>query len=355
LTAFNKSALIEDMKSYPYQKISSILVADLTDRTRDIVSRRFGLEGKDPETLESIGQAHGVTRERVRQIVEDGLLQIKNSIEGGKERARLAGIFELLEEVLRESGYLKRQDLLVEAVQPKNDENHVIFILHLHDGLYRQKETEHTHAFWVSKADLWEESPKTLKSLVSHLEKRNEPAVLEELLQEYGNVQPKTFGSLLEVSKHILQGYNGQWGLRKWPEVYPKGMRDKAYVVLRDAQKPMHFVEVAQYIEKLQEALIEQRKKQILPQTVHNELIKDPRFVLVGRGTYGLSEWGYTPGTVKDVLAQILKDEGKALAKEDLIQKTLSQRQVKESTILLNLQDRNTFVKDEAGNYYIIS
>jgi DNA-directed RNA polymerase delta subunit len=342
------------MNVYPYQKISAILVADLSDRTRDIVSRRFGLEGKDPETLESIGQEHGVTRERVRQIVEDGLYQIKQNIEGGKERARLQGIFELLDEVLRESGNLKRQDLLVEAAYPKNDHNHIIFLLHLNDQLYRQKETEHAHAFWVNKKDLWEESPQALRDLVAHLEKRKEPASLEDLLKEYGKMQPKTFGSLLEVSKHILQGYNGKWGLRRWPEVYPKGMRDKAYVVLRDAQKPMHFVEVAQFIEKLQEVLVEQRKKQILPQTVHNELIKDSRFVLVGRGTYGLSEWGYTPGTVKDVLAQILKDAGKALAKEELIQKTLDQRQVKESTILLNLQDRNFFVKDEEGKYYVV-
>ena len=56
------------------------------------------------------------------------------------------------------------------------------------------------------------------------------------------------------------------------------------------------------------------------PQTVNNELIKDPRFVLIGRGLYALSEWGYEPGTVKDVLVQILKDSGKALRKEDVLQ-----------------------------------
>jgi hypothetical protein len=343
------------MNSYPYHKISLILTNELPERTRDIVARRFGLGSTDPETLEAIGQDHGVTRERVRQIVEDGLVQIKKQVQAGKEQARLQTIFELLEKSLQEAGHVKRQDLLVDSLNPNDAFNHVVFLLHVHDQFMRQKETEHTHAFWVSKKDLWKDSMGFLRGLVGYFEKRKEPAALDDLIEEYGNMDPQTLASLLEVSKYILRGYNGKWGLRKWPEIYPKGMRDKAYVVLRDSEKPLHFVEVARMIEKLQDALPEQRKKQILPQTVHNELIKDPRFVLVGRGTYGLSEWGFAPGTVKDVLAQILKEAGTALAKEDLIEKTLSQRQVKESTILLNLQDRNFFAKDGEGRYFILS
>jgi len=343
------------MSKFPYQKICITLVEDVPERTRDIVSRRFGLQGESPETLESIGQAHGVTRERVRQIVEDGLSQIREQIEGGKERTRLQAIFQGFKEVLAGSGHVKRQDLLVEEMHSKEVQNHIIFLLHLHEELYHQKETEHTHAFWVNEKDIWDLAPGVLRDLVSHLEKGKNAVTLEELLKEYSNMHPRTLDSLLEVSKHITQGYNKKWGLRKWPEVYPKGMRDKAYVVLRESEKPLHFVEVAKLIAQLQEALPEQKKRQVLPQTVHNELIKDPRFVLVGRGTYGLSEWGLTPGTVKDVLLQVLKEAGNALYKEQLIEKALEQRQVKESTILLNLQDRNLFGRDDDGRYYVVS
>jgi DNA-directed RNA polymerase delta subunit/acid stress-induced BolA-like protein IbaG/YrbA len=343
------------MSKFPYQKICITLVEDVPERTRDIISRRFGLEGERPETLESIGQVHGVTRERVRQIVEDGLSQIRQQIEGGKERSRLQVIFQAFGDVLRGSGHVKRQDLLVEALRSKEFENHVIFLLHLHEELYHQKETEHTHPFWVNEKDVWDVSSEVLQDLVSDLEKRKNAVTFEELLEANSKIHPQTLDSLLEVSKHITQGYNKKWGLRKWPEVYPKGMRDKAYVVLRESTEPLHFAKVATLIAQLQEALPEQRKRQILPQTVHNELIKDPRFVLVGRGTYGLSEWGLTPGTVKDVLSQILKETDKALGKEELIEKTLEQRQVKESTILLNLQDRNSFEKDDEGGYYLVS
>ena len=87
--------------------------------------------------------------------------------------------------------------------------------------------------------------------------------------------------------------------------------------------------------------------------TVHNELIKDSRFVLVGRGLYALKEWGYEPGVVKEVIAKVLRAEDKPLTKEEVFQKVLKQRLIKENTILLNLQDKSCFFKDEAGRYTI--
>ena len=121
-----------------------------------------------------------------------------------------------------------------------------------------------------------------------------------------------TFSSFLETSKHIMQGYDRKWGLKEWPEVNPKGIKDKSYVVLKNTKKPLHFREVAALIAELQEAL-GITVKRVLPQTVHNELIKDKRFVLVGRGMYALHEWGYSTGTVIDVLQTLLRTH-KALA-----------------------------------------
>ncbi|MDP6703964.1 MAG: HTH domain-containing protein, partial [archaeon] len=131
----------------------------------------------------------------------------------------------------------------------------------------------------------------------------------------------------------------------------PKGIKDKAYVVLKNTGKPLHFTQVAALIAELQEVLAK-TQKQVLPQTVHNELIKDPRFVLVGRGMYALREWGYQAGTVKDVLKAVLKKHG-PLTKQELMKAAKKEREVKDSTILLNLQDKNVFAKDAQGRYYI--
>ena len=88
--------------------------------------------------------------------------------------------------------------------------------------------------------------------------------------------------------------------------------------------------------------------------TTHNELIKDDRFVLVGRGLYALSEWGYSNGVVRDVIKTVLKDKG-ALTKEDVIKEVLKQRQVKENTIYVNLQNPRYFRKDVKGRYSLVA
>ncbi len=80
-----------------------------------------------------------------------------------------------------------------------------------------------------------------------------------------------------------------------------KGMRDYAFLVIRKHGSPIHFREVARQINLV-------FKKKAHTATTHNELIKDPRFVLVGRGLYALKEWGYMSGVVKDVIAPFSRE-----------------------------------------------
>lgn len=348
--------------TFPYQKVTFNLVAALPVRSQDVLVRRFGLEKEEPETLEAIGQRHGITRERVRQIVEDGILQIKEEMRQKKERERVEEIFRHIASLLAESGHVKRQDLLLHALGASDAQGHVVLLLHLGDRFYKHKETENAHPFWTTKKEFLEISPRLLDAICEYLQERKEALELEELARAHRvhanqAIHAKTLVSLLEVSKHIACAHDGKWGLREWPVVYPRGMRDKAYLALREAREPLHFQEVAKRIEQLQEKVAAQsvplsfewRKRSVLPQTVHNELIKDPRFVLVGRGTYALAEWGFMPGTVKDVIRALLQEKGAPMAKEEIVEKALAQRRVKESTILLNLQDKTCFLRQGGG------
>ena len=129
-----------------------------------------------------------------------------------------------------------------------------------------------------------------------------------------------------------------------WPEIRPKGVKDRAYLIFKREQKPLHFIDIANLIDNNAHA-----------QTVHNELIKDERFVLVGRGTYALREWGYEPGTVREIISKILEEEKTPVSKEQLLKKVQKQRLVKDNTILLNLSNGEYFLKDENGNYSLKS
>jgi RNA polymerase primary sigma factor len=54
---------------------------DLTDNEREILALRFGLDDREPQTLDTIGQKFGVTRERIRQIEAKSLAKLRKTLE----------------------------------------------------------------------------------------------------------------------------------------------------------------------------------------------------------------------------------------------------------------------------------
>ncbi len=331
------------------------LIKPLSDRNRDVILRRFGLKNGRPETLESIGRSYGITRERVRQIEE---YAIKNLRASGLQQAAVLinPYFDFTAGLLNEQGgFIPEQDLFKKFSGQSGENNlenlSLSFLLSLHSNFHKHPENDDTLAFWYLNDDSANLANglvgDTVSFLHNHKKLLNQHGLYE--LHQAESGQPAALDvylSALSLSKRIDKNVFGEYGLSDWPEIKPRGVKDRAYLVLKKEQKPKHFREIASLINT---ASFSNKKANV--QTVHNELIKDGRFVLVGRGIYGLSEWGYKAGTVKDVLVSILKESRRALAKQELISRVLSSRYVKENTILLNLQDSKVFRKKDDGTY----
>lgn len=338
-------------------KTVASLVKALSPRNRDIISRRFGLKNGKKETLESIGKGYGITRERVRQIEEFTLGQLSKVADGHPEVEKYAS---LAANVLNENGGVMREKDLFKAFSGTDSENvlnaSLVFVLTLDKDLVRFNENDHFSSLWAVNDSVLGNF-KNLASLCHNLleknRKVNSEADFYNLVRKNnvpginGDLAQKHLQSYMTISKTVGKNIFDEVGLVAWPEIRPKGVRDKAYLVLRKENKPKHFTEIAKLINAMG---FEGKKANV--QTVHNELIKDSRFVLVGRGMYALSEWGYKSGTVKDVLVDVLSNS-KPLAKTALLAKVMNARMVKENTILLNLQDSKTFVKNEDGTYQL--
>jgi len=320
------------MKPFNYQKICRELLKDLPARQKEVISRRFGLNGTEKETLEFIGQSFGITRERVRQIEKDGFLKMKPKV------AQYQKVFQFFAQYLKKCGGLKKEAILLEDLAGKKQKAQVYFLLTISGNFTRFGENEDFYSFWAVDKNSLDLAKKIIGTLFNKLKEAGKPLNLKELssfLAFQGSIL-----EYLEISKKILRNSEGLYGLRDWPEINPRGVKDKAYLVFKKMQKPLHFNEVAKSIEGA------------LTQTVHNELIKDPRFVLVGRGVYALKEWGYEPGQVKDVISRILKTAG-PLTQSEILERVFKQRLVKESTILLNLANKKYFLRNPQGKYQI--
>jgi hypothetical protein len=335
--------------SFKPKEVVKRLLSVLTKRGQDVIISRYGLGAKAQKlTLDAIGKKYNITRERVRQIENHSLATIRKSKAYKDSEATFA---ELKQAVLNLGGLVAEKDLLKHFSSDVATQNHFHFLLVIGEEFKREKEDEEFKHRWHVDPELSQKVQSALRKLYSKLSDDElivEGDLIASFLEEVRDLNEKyrndeVIKRWLSISHKIGKNPLGEWGRSSSPNVNAKGMRDYAFLVIRRHGSPIHFKEVAKAI-----TLYFNKKAHVA--TTHNELIKDKRFVLVGRGLYALSEWGYMSGVVKDVIRKILEKEG-PLTKEKIVEKVLKERYVKENTILVNLQNTKYFKKDKEGRY----
>lgn len=342
------------MVKFDVKKIIGRLAENLSDRSKDIILSRFGIGKDNYQTLEAVGRRYGITRERVRQIEADALRHIKSPANETVVKPVVAALVDFVKSRggVMEEGELKAGfaagHFEVKPEPIKKYEGAAMFFLHLAGSFVRTKEDANFWPRWaVDNGSL-----KGQEGLVGHLIgqfKKEKTTVSFDGLLDWGkkhnpSLNKDALVSYLSPSKAMTSNIFGEWGLSDWPEVSPRGVKDKAYLIMKRIQKPLHFSAVAEEINKISFS-----GRTALPQTVHNELIKDKRFVLVGRGLYALKDWGYEAGTVRDVIKSVLAANG-PMTRDEVVKAVLDKRVVKPGTVILNL---NSFKKSDDSKYHL--
>ncbi|RJR32190.1 hypothetical protein C4569_00545 [Candidatus Parcubacteria bacterium] len=368
------SKQMQDASQFIPSEFVSRLLKNLNNKEREILNKRFGLNGGNKQTLEEIGKSFDITRERIRQIQMTAIRKIKDLQE---LKTELESIESLISRLLEDWGGLMEENHLIENLLSYSDNSGsnrqaAYFILEnlLDEKIDRISKNENLLPGWKSPLVQLEKAMELEDTIHDIIRKENSLLDLSKILKllkghdyhkeknayycNYNDLNDEKLSRIVEAylraSKKIDKNIMDEWGLKKWNTVKPKRMSDKVYMILRREKKPLHFKEIAN--------LINQAKfdsKVAHPATIHNELILNDKFVLIGRGIYALAEWGYKPGTVADVIIDILKNSEKPLSKEEITNNVLKSRQVKKSTINLALTDREKFKKTEDSCYTLAS
>ncbi len=333
------------------------LVSDLKPRQREVLVGRFGLNSGEKKTLAEIGEKYDLTRERVRQIEEEALKAVRDRL--SQEKETIEEILDLISGHLDNLGGLRQNDLfLIEIKHLLNDSRlhywHLRFLSEVAGLPLYHPINDDFHNFWYLDERQIELAARFAARLENLIADKKEETVVAGRFHDYFAKAVKIsrlphFVALnyLSVSKKFGINPFGDLGLSHWEEITPKTIGGKTYLILKKHGAPLHFRDIAEAINRAGF-----NRLKALPQTVHNELIKDPRFVLVGRGTYGLKEHGFVPGTAKDVIFLILKEKG-PLPFEEIMDAISKQRFLKKNTIVLNLQNRKFFRKLKDGRYSV--
>ncbi|MEK7511319.1 MAG: sigma factor-like helix-turn-helix DNA-binding protein [Patescibacteria group bacterium] len=324
------------------------LLMEVPERAREVLVYRFGLgTSADRETLEAIGERWGITRERVRQIEASGIEAVRNS----KSFREASGAFGELSAYIESLGAIVPEDtLLKDLAADEKAKNRLRFMLVVGSEFFRERETDDFYARWHvdhQTADAVHSALTKLYSSLDDEEVLSEGQIINKFLEELKGVnsayqQEEILKRWLSISKTISSNPLAEWGKAHAPAIRTKGIRDYAYLVIKQKGDPMHFADVAK-------SIVDVFGKKAHVATTHNELIKDSRFVLVGRGLYALAEWGYSPGVVRDVIKDVLKK--KPLTRDEVIAEVKKVRYVKDNTILVNLNDSRYFKRQKDGKY----
>lgn len=336
------------------------LLKILSNREEDILVRRHGLQGKEPETLEHIGTLYKVTRERVRQIESGALAKIRKN---HGTQAIVRPLSDAIVAVLDHHGGVMREDLLFRHVLNVHEDQNAsraatLFTLRylLEDRIKMLAADENFFPAWQLQAAPLHLVHQTIDATLHILEEQNRPMSAKELVLA---VQNTPFGqthqyqlpvdallSYIDISTRVRKNPYEEYGLASWGSVVPKRMSDKITLVLKREAKPLHFNDITRIIN---ETKFDHRVA--YAPTVHNELILNANYVLVGRGIYALKEWGYKPGVVADILVDVMRKAAQPMTREDLVAAVLKQRMVKRNTIHLALTNRKFFTKTPTGEY----
>lgn len=335
--------------SFKPKKVTKNIISGLGGRSADVIMNRFGLtpDGKR-KTLEEIGKKYNITRERVRQVEDAAIALIKKS--GAYKKEQVA--FEELKQVVHKLGAIVAEhELLNHITKDPAIRNHVHFMLELHDAFKKHREDDHFHPRWSVDDDMADKIHDALRKLYVGLSDEDlipETEMIKRFLNHLKDIaeiyrDEEIAKRWLSISKAVSKNPLGEWGRATSPNIRTRGVKDYAFLVMRRHGSPMHFKEVADSISKV-------FGKKIHYATCHNELIKDSRFVLVGRGMYALAEWGYKAGIAREVIQDILKKSG-SLSKDEIVKRVMKERYFKKNTILVNLANAKYFKKTKGGLY----
>lgn len=336
----------------------------LPEIQKEVIKKRYGLDGENPKTLEFIGQQRGVTRERIRQIELSALEKLKKSLDELdillkqiKEQLEILGGIRQEQKFLEESTTLLSPnpiELWQNEKTKKQYEQCVNFLLDISPDFFYSFERPNLYSNWYIQEEYLKKALNVYKFVEHELRLSKRPLLLDEyqnllrkVMREFKIKNEAIAISYLDLSKKFSFNPFGEFGLIDWEGIKPKNISSKAKLVLQKAQKPLHYQEI---LESINQSNFDNKKVSI--NTLHNELIKNKDFILVGRGIYALEEWGYKPGTIKDILVSILKK--KPMTFQEILKELEKQRIAKEITVLVNLQDKNLFKKLPDKRYALV-
>ena len=332
-------------------------------KERLVLIKKFGLDGKKETPLQRIGKEYNLTRERIRQIEMQALMRFRRLIVGNETYTK---VLDESKKILdSQAGFLREEKLIAKLLNKgmfKFTKQELKLILVSDFDITLLKRNKFIDRSFYLEALYEDLLTKMTFFIADSFDKRGESQDLYDFIgyikdhftkehPEIGYLQNDLFYINFFDAVRELKTFDGKVGLPSYPDVNPKTIKLKILYTMRRISKPVHYQELPT---KIMERFPE---KSVKLNTVHNELVKNNDvFVNLGLGIYGLKEWGYQGGMVKEILVRIFEKNARPMNVKELCKEMLKEKMVSPNTVMLNLQKyKNLFRRIEKGVYELIA
>jgi hypothetical protein len=349
----------------PPQKMSNteyinFVFGAVKPRARDIIEFRYGLKTGNKTTLQEAADHFGITRERIRQIEYQGISSLKSQL----TTTGPSPLFEKMKECIDNHGGLISKPRLMDELGTSflntgfTIEGIIELVTKIFDGDISQGQND-LKIKYLSSLDGWTTNSYDL-ALIELAENR----ILEILSASPSPIQFTelyltlvcTDGLLtldenlahsvvlcMSDTQHIHRQLDGSWC------IYRKEHRnDRILSVLRQIGQPAHFTEIA---ERYNQMYLDRPRS---AHNVHAVLGHGEEFVRIGRGKYGLAEWGmHDDGNVANAVRRVLAARQGPMLLADIVDEVLKTWDVQKSAVIAAIDNDARFSKTEDGNIWL--
>lgn len=335
-------------------KTFDYILNSLQVKEKNVIERRVGIFW-EKETLQRIWNSFkpSITRERVRQIEETWIQKIWRVIKTTELKAILDTAHKFLELHWWLLSSERLINIVIKELALEKDVNSWIIeaVIQSDEKIIKSKQRLWSKIYFyfpiINKNNIdiiHKEALKVLKKKKDVIEKTVLYHIIAENLKQNSRLSLSFIDSCVELFDDIIFWESNLVWLTKWKILNPKTLKDKAIYVLKKSKVPMHFIDISNKI-------TDSFNEKVKVTTIHNELIRNNEFVLIGRWIYALKEWWFTPWTVIDVITNVLEKKAEPMSTEQITKEVLKTRNVKQTTIYMNLQNKN-IIERVWRNYY---
>lgn len=361
------SDLCENIDQIAYAVIDKVFFKGKV-RNTDIINKRFGLANNNKYTLEEIGDYYDLTRERVRQV-EAKIIRIirniftENTNKKIKSSIVLQDVYRSISFDIENTGNIVSEQSIINIIEEKHkfncsDKNKLELFLEV---IGYEKLSESSNSPYLKVKPLYYRKTKiTAKNVAKiihnigvYTKKPGEHSLFDIVVslkrKKIKNINKANIALILNNSECITSLENDKF---KTNINCLTSAADKAYSVLLEATKPLHFSEIAKRINK-HEAIYSDDA--INSRNLTNQMAPDKRFVPVGKsGRWGLTEWKTVPNiSSKDLMIKVLHKAAKPMSAREIHAEVIKTRKHiplnSVSTYLITHKD--IFVRVSKGVY----